>query len=79
LVVREYDNRLPIGGENLCYLNGKPQMLIESRFLPDMNRAREYGWCEEGQPSKFLSSAALADVIVNRFIDLVARSERGSV
>jgi hypothetical protein len=77
LVVREFDKKCPMGGENLVYLNGQPQMLREIRFLPDMTRAREYGWSEEGQPSKFLSSAALADRIVGLFIDLAARDDRG--
>jgi hypothetical protein len=77
LVVREFDKKLQMGGETLAYLNGQPQVVRESRFLPDMNRAREYGWSEEGQPSRFLSSAALADTIVSLFIDLAARSERG--
>jgi hypothetical protein len=53
-------------GENLGYLNGQPQVLCETTFLPDMNRAREYGWSEEEHPSKFLPSAALADTIVSQ-------------
>jgi len=76
LVVREFDKKLPMPGENPVYLNGRPRVFRESSFLPDMNRAREYGWSEEGQPSKFLSSAALADKIVSLFIDLAARAER---
>jgi hypothetical protein len=52
-------------------------MVRETRFLPDMNRAREYGWTEEGNPSSFLSTEALAESIVGRFIDLSERAERG--
>lgn len=79
LVVREFDKRLAMRGENLVYLNGQPQVLRETTFLPDMNHAREYGWSEKGQPSKFLSSAALADTIVSLFIELLARAERRAV
>jgi hypothetical protein len=79
LLVREFDNRLAMRGENLAYLNGQPQVLRETTFLPDMNRAREYGWSEEEHPSKFLPSAALADTIVSQFIDLAARAERGDL
>jgi len=79
LVVREFDKRLAMHGENLAYPNRGPQLLRESKFLPDMNRAREYGWSEEGQPSKFLSTAVLADTIVSAFINLVASVERGTV
>ena len=79
LLVRELDNRLAIRGENLAYLNGQPQVLRETTFLPDMNRAQEYGWSEEEHPSKFLPSAALADTIVSQFIDLAAIAERGDL
>jgi hypothetical protein len=76
LVVREFDRKKPMIGEYSAYPNG-PNVVGESRFLPDMNRAREVGWCEEGEPSKFLSSAELAEAIAGRFIDLNARAERG--
>jgi hypothetical protein len=77
LIVREFDKKQPMIGENLAYLNGRPNLVGDSRFLPDINRAREVGWCEYGEPSKFLASAELADVIVRLFIDINARAERG--
>jgi hypothetical protein len=78
LVVREFDKRLRMGRENvLFYPDGEPKMLSETTFLPDMNRGREHGWCDEQQQSRFLSSDVLAEKIVSRFIDLNARSERG--
>jgi len=77
LVVREFNKKQPMLGENLAYLNGTPKPVGQHKFLPDMNHAREVGWCGGGEPSKFLSTAELADRIVGLFIDLNARADRG--
>jgi len=77
LVVHGFSKRLGMGTEHLIYLDGEPRMLREATFLPDLTRAREQGWSEERQQSKFLSTEALADKIVSCFIDLDARAERG--
>ena len=80
LVVRQYSKRFSMGSENLHYVaNEGPQLVSETTFVPDLNRAREYGWSEEGHQSTFLSSTALANRIVNQFIDLTARFERGEL
>jgi hypothetical protein len=79
LIVCEYDKKVAMRGENAFYLNGRPEVLRESKFLPDMNRAREHGWSQEGPSPNFLSSADLADRIVSLFIDLCASVERGVV
>lgn len=77
LAVREFDKRLAFKGENLFYIDGGPRNVADNKFLPDMNRAREYGWTSVTQPSDFLSSDALADNIVGQFVNLAARAERG--
>jgi len=76
LMVREFDKRLPMGNEqHLYYPDGDPKVLRESKYLPDLNRAREFGWTEyEGAP--FLSSSSLADRIVIQFIDLLDKVNR---
>jgi len=79
LTVREFDGRLPMPGERLYYPDGEPKVLCEIRFLPELNRAREYGWADQAQPLVFLPSEMLADKIVVRFIDLATRSERGEL
>lgn len=45
--------------------------------LSALKRAREYGWVEEEQPSKFITSDVLANTIVIRFVDLVEKAGRG--
>jgi hypothetical protein len=77
LIVREFDKIHRMREQMLWYPEGEPQLVCETYFLPDINRAREHGWSDEGQSSRFLSCAALADTIVSKFIDLDARSQRG--
>lgn len=79
LMVRDFNMRLAVGGEHLYYPDGKPALLRESTFLPDLNRARELGWTERQQTATFLSTDALADNIVGRFVDLSARADRGQL
>ena len=79
LIVREYNKRLPLVGERISYLHGEPKTLCESRFLPDMNRARECGWTDRQRTATFLSTDALADNIVGRFVDLAAKGDRGQL
>ena len=44
ITVHEYDNRLPMNGEQQLYCSsGEPRQLSVSTSVPDMNRAREYG------------------------------------
>ena len=58
----------------------EPTTLSETTFLPELSRAREYGWVEQhGRNAEFLSSAALADKCVIRFLDLATRADRGEV
>jgi hypothetical protein len=58
----------------------EPTMLCEKTFVPELSRAREYGWIEQlGGTAEFLSSAALADRCVIQFLDLAARADRGEV
>lgn len=53
--------------------------LNETVYLPDLSRAREYGWVEQHGSDEFLSSATLADRCVVQFLDLAARADRGEV
>jgi hypothetical protein len=77
IVVRDFSKQLPFRGEQpLFYPDGDALKLRQNSFLPDMNRAREYGWIEKQQPTTFLSTEALADTIVSSFVDLSAKADR---
>lgn len=77
LAVRSYDNRLSMGTEHLMYVGEEgPRLVRETAFVPDINRAREYGWSAKAQQSSFLSHTALANHIVEQFIDLTEKCER---
>jgi hypothetical protein len=79
LVVQEFNRRIQLPGErNLMFLS-KPTILGELKFWPELSRAREYGWIEQDNPSRFLSSVALAEQCVIQFVDLASRDNRGEV
>ena len=77
LVVREFDRKLavPALGEQPIYAGGQPRETRTRRFTPELSRAREYGWIEEGQNTTFITCDALADQIVIDFVNLVERIE----
>jgi hypothetical protein len=77
LAVREFNRRMPLPGEHLMFLS-EPRQLRETRFVPELSRAREYGWIEKGKP-QFLSSAALANKCVIQFVDLAESDKRGEI
>jgi hypothetical protein len=79
LVVREFDRKLavPARGEQLIYVSGQPREIRATRFLPDLDRARNLGWIEQGQSSTFITSDALANHVVIQLIDLSERADRG--
>lgn len=78
LVVREFNRRLAVPklGEQPIYAGVQPKETRATRFLPEINRARELGWIEQNQPSSFISCEALANRIVIEFVNLVERLEK---
>lgn len=78
LIVREFDRKLavPASGEQPIYASGQPKEVRVTRFLPELNRAREYGWIEQGQSPPFITCESLANQIVIQFVDLVEQAER---
>ena len=78
LVVREFERKLavPALGEQPIYAGGQPRETRTRRSTPELNRAREYGWIEEGPASTFMSCDALADRIVIDFVNLIEKVEQ---
>jgi hypothetical protein len=79
LVVREFAGGLILPGEGgqRVYFR-QPRVVSETRYLPDLSFAREYGWTEVGG-SEFVSSSTLADRCVIRFVDLARAFARGEI
>jgi hypothetical protein len=79
LIIREYNGGLRLPGETgqFMYMD-QPRQLCESKYSPDLSRAREYGWTKSNA-DEFLSSVALAEQSVIRFVDLVSRFTRGEI
>jgi hypothetical protein len=79
LKVAEFNAQIPLPDAREMSFS-EPTMLCEITFVPELSRAREYGWIEQhGETAEFLSSAALADRCVIQFLDLAARADRGEV
>jgi hypothetical protein len=74
LSVLEYSGQLALPGERLMRVF-EPTVLRITDYLPELSRAREYGWIQERKPAEFLSSAALADRCVSQFFDLASRDD----
>jgi hypothetical protein len=79
LKVLEYNAQMALPNERRMFFGEGPRQLREITFMPELSRAREYGWVQQGEPSQFLSSTALADRCVTQFLDLAARPDRGEV
>jgi TIR domain-containing protein len=79
LVVREYYGGLLFPDERgqRMYIN-PPEQLDETKYLPDLSLARDYGWKEEDGVD-FLSSSLLADRCVIRFVGLARRNASGKI
>jgi hypothetical protein len=73
LKVSEFSKRLAFWGENLMYMDGKPKLLSEITFLPELNRARQRCWTKTENPSRFVSSDDLANDVLIQFINLTER------
>jgi len=80
LVVREFDRRLavPARGEQPIYPGGQPRETRATRYLPDLNRAREFGWIEQGQSPTFITCEAMANQVVIQLIDLAEKAHGGA-
>jgi hypothetical protein len=79
LFVREFNSGLIFNSEvgRRAYAT-PPDMIAETEYEPELSRAREYGWKQNGK-SEFVSSSAFAEKCVLQFIDLVDRFARGEV
>jgi hypothetical protein len=79
LIISEYSGGLNVPGEKeiRMYINS-PQKLYEIKYIPDLSLTREYGW-NKVNSTEFLSSFALAEKCLIRFIDLVNRYGRGDI
>ena len=67
---------VPAMGEQPIYAGGQPRGTRTRRLLPDVNRAREYGWVEQGDSDAFITGEALADQILIDFVNLTQRVEQ---
>jgi len=80
LIVHEYNSRILFHSEvSHLMLTTKPNRISETKYEPELSRAREYGWKKRGSSTEFLTSSGLAARCVVQFIDLVDRYSTGKV
>jgi hypothetical protein len=80
LVIREYKFGLILPNQlNRLMPYDQPRPISEAKYLPDLSRAREYGWKQDVSESDFVSSATLAEKIVMQFVDLANRKASGKL
>ncbi len=76
---REFRGRVLLPGQRGWYAFGKPQLLGETRFCPELSRVRELRWVEGEKPAALMTAAEVADRCVRLFLDLHARANRGEI
>ncbi|MDP9052314.1 MAG: hypothetical protein M3O31_16575 [Acidobacteriota bacterium] len=74
----EYNGRLILPSETGRYYIREPKVLKTTKYKPDISRARELGWSLE-KSDEFISTAALAEDIVIRFLNLAERRKTGKL
>lgn len=77
LTIREFDQLLLLPPQQQQFLN--PQVVMETKYLPDLSRAREYGWRREHSDESFIASKDLASQFVMQFLDLLERDRTGKI
>jgi hypothetical protein len=79
LIVHEFAGRLLLPGEQHRFLTRQPREVHSVNYLPDLSRAREYGWKNESEENEFLSSCALAERCVISFLELARKAMCGEL
>jgi hypothetical protein len=76
LMSRSFSKRLAFRGENLMYMNGKPRITAETAYVPDLDRARRFQWTDKNNPSRFMTSEELANILLIQFVELFEKAQR---
>ena len=77
LLVVEYNGRVLLPGERDVTTLAPPNELRRCSFVPELSGSRELCWVEESNARRHYSHADLADRIVQKFLDLFERAQRG--
>ena len=77
LIVREFNENLivPPGYMRIQ----QPAMIKETKYDPELSRAREYGWKRKAGKEAFVSSKDLASHLVLQFLEMIERDRAGKI
>ena len=78
--VQEFSEKVILPGESKFYFAGHPPSPIEVlEFQPDLSITEELCWRDKITPNEILSSSDLANKVLNTFITLTQRANRGEI
>lgn len=77
LVIREFDQQLILPPNHIHFR--RPEILKEMRYLPEISRARQYGWRLERGSEAFIAGKDLANQVVMQLLDLIERDRTGKI
>ena len=77
LIHREFDAMLILPPNYQLFY--RPEPISEKQYLPDISRAKEYGWKPSRGPESFISNGNLAEQFVMSFLDLLERDRQGKL
>ena len=80
LMIVEYNGRMLMHSElGRLQLWNESERLRETKYEPELSRARSQGWKESGSSADFITSSSLAELSVMKFLDLVGRAASGKL
>jgi len=77
LIVREFNRSLLLPPGYMHW--DRPEMIKESKYVPDLSRARDYGWTLKQGNQPIISTKEMASKTVLQFLELIERDRCGRV
>lgn len=77
LYVREFNQNL-IVPEGFMRVQ-QPEMIGETKYEPELSRAREHGWKAQTGKGNFISTSDLASRLLLQFLDMIERDRTGKI
>lgn len=77
LYVREFNQNIILPEGHIHVV--QPEMIKETKYMPEVSRSLEYGWSQEGKHGSFWSTEEFAAKYVMSLLDLIERDRSGKI
>jgi hypothetical protein len=74
----EYNGALVLRSENRVPYY-EPQKLGQKKYYPTLNMGREMRWIEKSKPEQLMSNGDVVEKVIEQFLSLVDRVDRGKI